>query len=508
MRRHDEAVHGWFGGLLVDYGTVSGTVRNQVPILRVMASPDRAWAALENILVSQKWVAGANDDERRKNARQDFDTLPLPFLSIERADPQPYLDGGGVPKRFRRQRFVGGTQQWEEHAWPGSYRTEYRATFWSSKRYTMEWMREWIFSQLGKLGAAEPEVFIQVQHADPWGPLPQALHFDGSADLSELEGDKPRYLRSEWTFTLNTLHFRAPVGVTDFQDTVAVGAAFADEVDSTLIALEDLTGVDLFPATLSGNLYQPYYPPPLIPTRWPKAGSATVANSTVTPDDRPDRGALLVTVETPSDQVDLLNRPVKLDTNGYAILSYAFQYLSDVAVDLDVQQHDGTNMTAPVWTRVDKQTLPVAAEWSRVHGFTLVSQPIFDLAIIGTGSLARSRFAQLRVKHVHSGTKASPTSSSVVSGNTRYLWTGVLAQPYLVAVVFTAAAGSGTVTIENDQASPDFTRSEAVNTSTQRSVVFLVQPKATSIVLRVPLALTIDAVYLQRYDGGYGGNDV
>lgn len=508
MRRHDEAVYGWLGGLLVDYGTVSGVARNQVSVLRVMATPDRAWAAVVNQLVAQNWIAGATDADKRTNVALDHDVLPLPFVSIERDDPQAYVEGGGVPKRFRRQNFLGPTQQWEEHGWPGSYRTTYRVTLWTNKRYTIEWMREWIFSQLGRIGAAETEVFLTVQHAAPWGPMLQALRFEGAANLSELEGDKPRYMRSEFTLTLNTLHFRQPTAVADFQDTVAVGAAFAAEVDPVLEDLTTLDGVDLAPVIESGNLYQPYYPPPLIPTRWPKAGAATVANSTVTPDERPDRGALVLSVTASGDQVDLCNRPIKLDTDTQALVSYSFQYLSDAAVALDVQQHDGSNMASPTWTRVDQQTLPVAATWTRVHGFSLVTQPIFDLALIGTGVLATLRIAKLRVKHVHSGTKVAPTSTTVAMGESRNVWTGLAPGTYLIVVALTSAAGSGTVTVEDDQTTPAYSKAEAINTASQRSAVFLVQPKVDSLVVRVPVALTIAAVYLQRYDGAYGGNDV
>lgn len=508
LRVHDEAVYRWLGGLVVDYGTVSGVARNQVSVLRVMATPDRAWADLVNQLVSQNWIAGATDEDKRANVKLDHDVLPLPFLSIERADPQPYLDGGGVPKRFRRQNFDGDQMQWEEHPWPGSYRTEYRVTLWSRKKYTMEWMREWLFSQLGQIGTGEAEVWIPVMHAAPWGTLQQALHCDGSSDLSQLEGDKPRDLRSEFTFTLNTLHFRLPTSTADPINTEVVAAAFTNDVFPTIDDLDDLTGVDLAPATASGNLYLPYYPPPLVPTKWPKAGAATVSNSTVTPDDRADSGALLLGVNASADQVDLVNRPLTLDLAGFAVLSYAFQYLSDAPVDLDLQQHDGSNMDTPVWTRVEKRTLPASAAWARVHGFTLVSQPIFDFALIGTGTVATLRIAKIRVKHIKSGTKAAPTGTSVVSGNNRLVWTGLLAQPYLIVVVFAFGAATGTVVANNDVTAPTYAVNDPVNTAFQHSSVVLIQPKDTSIELLVPLALTIAAVYLQRYDGGYGGNDV
>lgn len=508
LRRHDEAVYGWFGGLLVDYGTVAGTARNQVGILRVLAAPDRAWARVVDTLVSQNWIAGATAAIQRENVENDHDVLPLPFLSIERMDPQPYFEGGGVPKRFGRQNFLGSTQQWEAHPWPGSYRTEYRATAWTSKKYTMAWIQEWVMSQLGLIGAAENEVFLDVVHAVPWGTIKQALRFDSMTDLSNLEGEEPRYLRSEFAFTLNTLHFRPPSGTAETIDTIVVAAAFESEISASLVAVEDLTGVDLAPATASGNLFIPYYPPPLIPTHWPKAGAAVVANSSVTPNDQPERSALRIEVDDPADQVDLVNRPIELDGQSHAVLSYSFQYLADAAVSLDVQQHDGSDMVTPVWTRMALETLPPAATWTRVHGFTIVTQPIFDVAVIGTGVPAVMRVAQVRVRHIHSGTKAAPTSTSVVSGNNRHVWTGLTADPYLVAVVFTNAPAIGTVVIENDQTTPDYTKSDAVDTAEQLSAVFLVQPKTTSLVLLVPVALTIAAVYLQRYDGAYGGHDL
>lgn len=508
LRLHDEAIANWFAGLLVDYGTVSGTARNEVPILRTFATPDRAWAALENVLVAQGWIAGATDEERRENVKREFDTLPLPFLTIERVDPIPHPEGGGVPKRFRRQLWNGTTQQWEVHPWPGSYRTEYRATLWSAKKYTAAWLQEWVMSQLGLIGAAEAEVFIDVEHAEPWGTLKQALRMDGSNDLSELEGVQPRYQRHEISFTLNTLHFRQPTALVDFQDGVSTGAAFYGEVLPRIEAIEDLTGVDLAPATMSGNLYEPYYPPALISTRWPKAGGATVSNSTVTPDEVPDRGALKVGVTVAADQVDITNRPLGLDGDNHAIVSYAFQYLTDVPVDLDLQQHSGANMAAPTWTRVDLQRLPISEDWSRVHGFSLVTDNIFDLALIGTGTLATLRIAKIQVKHVRSGTKVSPTSTTPVGFNNKHVWTGLQPGAYLIAVGFTSTPATGTITIEDDQLTPTYTNTDVIDTTKQRSSVFLVQPASASIALLVPLALSIAAVYLQRYDGGYAGSDL
>lgn len=508
IRIHDEAFNFWLGHMTVDYGSISGISRPAFPILRIMAAPDRVWASTVEQLVKQGWIDAPTVAAMREKAANDFAVLPLPIVSIVRADPVPYPEGGGVPKRFRRQQFLQPTQQWAEHPWPGSYRTEYRATFWSAKRYTEAFMREWVMSQLGQLGAADTEVFIPVQHGEPWGTLSQALKYESSSDLSNLEGEEPRYIRYEMTFTLNTLHFRPASATYDFQDTIATGVAFMEDVDATEEDPLDQPGTDLVPAWASGNLYAPYVSPPLIPTRWPKAGDATVANSTVTPDGRPDPGALVLDVSDPADQVDLLNRPIKLDADDHAVLSVAFKYRSDAAVDLDVQQHDGSDPTTPTWSRRAIFGLPASPDrWLRFNQFTVVTEPIFDVAFIGTGVDATLRVAGTKVRHIHSGTKLTPTSS-VVLGNVRYAWAGLTDQPYLVLAVITPAAASGTLTIENDGVSPSYTKAVSIDDTLQLSAVFLVQPKTTSLVLRVPVAFTIAAVYAQRYDGGYAGHDL
>lgn len=508
FRRHDEAIYFWLGGMLVDYGAIAGVAHPNFPILRVFASPDRAWASVVETLVKQGWISGVDAEAKRTNAKNDFAVLPLPLVSIVRGDPVPNPEGGGVPKRFRRQQFDETTQQWKEHPWPGSYRTEYRVTFWSAKRYTEVFMREWIMSQVGRIGAGESEVFIPVVHAEPWGTLLQAIKAESSSDLTELEGEAPRYIRFEFVFNLNTLHFRLPTNTYDYQDTIAVGAAFLDGVDPSVTDPLSQPGVDLAPATQSGNLYVPYYPPPLIPIRWPKAGNATVANSSVTPTGRQDPGALVIEVTDPSDQVDLTNRPIHLDLTGRAILSVAFQFKSTDATALDLQQHDGSVPAAPVWSRVGYFPLPASPEaWLHFHQFVLATDVIFDLAFIGTGVDATLRIAGANVKHIHDTTHVVPTSS-VVLGNTRFAWTALEQRPYLVVLAITPTNATGTATVEDDDTSPGYTKSVFLDDALQRSVVFLVQPKASSLVVRIPISFTIAAAYAQRYDGGYAGHDL
>lgn len=516
IRRHDEAFDAFLGQLRVDYGPIAGVSRPNHPILRTMASPDRAFATMEEVLVKTGWIAGGTPTEQRTNA-DAFAVLPLPFATIERGEPTPDLLASGVPKVWRTGQFNQATQEFEQHQWPGMYKLEYRVTFWGLKRYTEAWIREFLMAQFGRIGAGESEVFLMVTHPDPFGPLRQALHYDSSSDLSALEGDdSQRFIRWEVAFTLNFVFLRAPLLA---PADIAGASGGLDYLDQVVPASEDLTvqgdgedpldqpGVDFSEAitSQSHNLYRPYTFPSNV-NQWPLAGDATVEFPARMP------GVLRVRVTAPTDQADITNRPVRLDLQGVALLSVAFQYLADDPVGLDVFSNPGTHVppAAPVWKSALQDTLPAQAHWTRVQRFTLVTQPIMDVSIRGTGVDADAFFRRIDVRHLRSGTKIAPTTTTPVAGPaTQYDWTALTArQPYLLVVVLTATGASDTLTAEDDVTSPVFTKTEAVDDAVHQGAVILLQPQATSLRLVVPDTLTVAQVYAQRYPGVFAGHEL
>lgn len=504
LRRHDEAFSNWLQGLSVDYGNISGSDKTHHPILQVMASPKRAYARVVQQLVSQGWIVGADLIAKLENAN-DFAVLPLPVASWERVDDFTHFDHAGVPKRFNRGRFLAATQEWQEHPWPATYQTEYRLNFWSHKRYTMNYLVEWVMSQLGPIGAGESEVFLPVVHADPWGTHLQALKYDTAASLSDLEGEGQRYLRKEYSFRFSVKHFRLPTSTSGPICVVQPQyALLADGVDA-----DDLTAIDFAPLSESGNLFSLFTEPKLFSSEWPKSGTnATVAHSVLTPtDNRNDPTALKIGVTASTDVVEVASKPVWLDGSSRALLSVSFQYQSDEATQLEVWQRDGTQ-DPPVWTSVKLLPLPAQSDWTRVHFFTVLTQPIFDITLVGAGSAAVVRLAQIRVRHLFEGTTIAPGAPVVGGSTTTYEWTGLTDDPHLVVVAFTASGASGTLQLDDDSSSPSASRTETFDDSQQLGAALLSQPLTSTLLLTVPNGLSIAAVYAQRYDGAYAGHEL
>lgn len=516
IRRHDEAFDAFLGQLRVDYGAIAGTARPNHPILRTMASPERAFSAMTEMLVKTGWIAGGTLPQQR-DAADAFAVLPLPFATIERGEPTPDLLASGVPKIFRRGQFNQATQEFEQHQWPGMYKLEYRVTFWGLKRYTEAWIREFLMAQFGRIGAGESEVFLMVTHPDPFGSLRQALHYDSSSDLSTLEGDdSQRLIRWEAAFTMNFVFLRAPLVPPPEIAGAGGGVPYLDQV---VPASEDLTvqgegedpldqpGADFSEAitSQSHNLFSPYTLPSNV-SAWPVAGNATVELPARLP------GVLRIRVEDPTDQADLTNRPVGLDPQGVALLSVAFQYLADDPVGLDVFSNPGTHAhpAPPVWKSALQDTLPAQAHWTRVQRFTLVTQPIMDVSIRGTGVEADAKFRRIDVRHLRSATKIAPSTTTPVAGPaTQYDWAALTPrQPYLLVVVLTATGASDTLTAQDDVASPVFTKTEAVDDAVHQGAVILLQPQDVSLRLVVPDTLTVAQVYAQRYPGVFAGHEL
>jgi len=510
LRRHDEAFSAWLSDLTVDYGDLGGSAKLNHPILQVMAGPQRAFAALWVLLVKQGFVVGTDADEYRDNAKA-FPVVPLPLASFERIDTNPHAEYDGVPKRFRTQVFRQGTLEHESHPWPGMYQTTYRLNLWCRKRYTMVYMKEWLFSELGQLGTAGTEVWLNVEHGDPWGTLRQALKMSSMSDLSQLEGeDDQRYFRIEIDLTFNTTHFRTAAETQPYFDTLDPHSSWQDNVAGTdgIITDPDPLGDEFRPVTESLNLYQPYVTPSLVATQWPTAGNATIGVSSLAPEGALANSALVVGVTDPTDIVDFVNKPMHL-SSGRGILYIHFRLLSDEDVVLDVFQNDGAHTpgSTPTWESCRQITLPAQSEWKRASYFALITQPIFDVSVRGSGAAAVARFGNIVVRRLLPGTEIAPSTGPVVDGSDNvYTWTGLETRPYLIVVPLTS--GTGTAQAENDDTAPTVTVPEALDDSLNQGAVLLIQPLSTSLALRVSTSLTIATPYAQRYDGTHAGHEL
>lgn len=207
IRIHDEAILNWLAKCKVDYGTISGVDRNNTSILRVFAAPHRAFATTVDQLVQQGWVQESDPAISNARATYDWPVLPLPILTIERDDPIISNELANPAAVFRGGGVDPVTGHVQDLPYPRHYLTQYRVTLWSEKRYTHAHFMEWLMSEIGHVGAWQREVLIPVQHGLPWGTLAHALRYQGSADLSDLEGFEARHIRSQISFTLRSWFF-------------------------------------------------------------------------------------------------------------------------------------------------------------------------------------------------------------------------------------------------------------------------------------------------------------
>ena len=375
MRVHDVAFYQWLAGLQVDYSDLGGSAKPSFPILRVYASPMRAYASIVDLLVEQGFVEGANAEEMRKNAEQDFAVLPLPVATIERDEPtnDPELPGGPT-KELRRMEWDGIESRFIKHPFPAHYRTDYRVTLWCIKRYTDAFMREWLYSQLGQRGWAENELYIVVDHKEPWGQMWHALRFTGSTDLSDLEGEGARYIRKEYAFSLRTWLMK-PVRDGDYPVEIS-GRDFVAEAEGGVA----LDSTDM--SVQSSNLFRVPVSIPRLQELWPLDGDATIETSEEFPNNLGSYIpiTLKIGVADQDDRAHIIETPSDLDVGGLDLFSVAFQYKAEGRVELEIMQRDLASDTV---SSADSLILPAASRWTRVHFFSLVSKGSYLARIAG-----------------------------------------------------------------------------------------------------------------------------
>jgi hypothetical protein len=141
--------------------------------------------------------------------------------------------------------------------------------------------------------------------------------------------------------------------------------------------------------------------------------------------------------------------------------------------------------------------------------FTLVKQPIYSQAIVGTGVASVAHLADVEVRHVRTLAKTAPTSATPAGGVTTHAWSGLTDSVYLLVIVFDeTAGGSGVVIVRDDATLPASTRVFTVDVSTQVGFVVVAAPVSASLEVEVPDALTVDDIYVQTYAAPYVLSDI
>ena len=507
MRVHDVAFYEWLGTLLVDYGDLGGSAKEHFPILRVSAAPHRAYAAVVDLLVGQGFITAATAAEMREAAKEDFAILPLPIATIERDEPVPDPELPGTPtKTIRTMEWDGASETYITHRHPAHYKTEYRVTFWMQYKYTEAFIREWIMGQCGNKGYAENEFPLTVDHGDPWGSMVHAVKVTGSSDQSDLEGENPRYIRKEYTFSVRTWVMRLEEDGGELVE--KTGADTYENIGDDGVLLDSAPGMDV----QSDNLFAIRIPPVRFTELWPVEGNATVDRSIeFPPDTPPTRGmpfTMLMNVAEQADKVLLIETPTRLDSDGFDIFSISFQYRATGRVELEIEQRD---LTLDTVSSADSLILPATSLWKKVHFWSVVNSGSYLARIAGITNQPDQEVyvSDISVHRVYPQTKIDPTDSQDLGDEVKYRWFSLATRPYLCIIATTSTTGgTNIITLEDDAAAPAHTVQRSLDSSVQVGLVFLTQPKSDSLALRVPKTTVVEAVYIQQFDGPYNGHTV
>jgi len=201
IRAYDKAIFDWFEPLECDYGLLPQPHAVKEPryrsVLRLIASPARAFAEVKTILVEQKWVEGDTEEQRRERV-EEWKVPPLPMISIQRVDEQPDPMRSTVPVDWT---FKDGTLTASKYPAPTPWNFTYDIEIWSLYRPAAVHIREWIMAQLGEKGTKPFDFLLSVEHDSPWGTQVHTSNVSGFADSSDLEVESDyRFIR--WTFTI------------------------------------------------------------------------------------------------------------------------------------------------------------------------------------------------------------------------------------------------------------------------------------------------------------------
>jgi hypothetical protein len=361
-------------------------------------------------------------------------------------------------------------------------------------------------SHCGNKGAAENEFFIDVDHEDPWGTMKHAVKFTGSTDQSDLEGEGPRYIRTEYTFRVRTWIMRPSEEGAELVE--KTGADTYEDIPDDGVLLDTAPGMDV----QSDNLFAIRIPTVKFSDLWPVEGDATVERSLEFPPDiAPTRGmpfTMRMFMEDQADKVFIAETPTKLDGDGYDVFSISFQYKATGRVELEIQQRD---LVTDIVTSADSIILPASGLWQKVHLWSIVNEGSYIAKIAGIPNQPEQEVhvSDIRVNRVYSQTKVDPTDSQDLGDEIKYRWFSLATRPYLCIITTTSTTGgTNIITLEDDAAAPAHIVQRPLDSSVQVGLVFLTQPKSDSLALRVPKTTVVSAVYIQQFDGPYNGHTV
>lgn len=212
---YDQAIYNWLDNLKIDYGEIAGVPRRQFGILRVLATPKRAFSRMENVLVRKGWLDPTDPGSGSGTAEdslKSYQRIPLPFVSIY-VQP-PILD----PIResvanFRHSNPSLSELTSQQHPYPTPITIPIQLDFWMKKKFTAIYIYEWLYSNISKRGTYNNEFMLRVTPLDHegqavWGEKMIPVTIDSMDDAANLEpGEDDRVLRTTVALTMSAWIF-------------------------------------------------------------------------------------------------------------------------------------------------------------------------------------------------------------------------------------------------------------------------------------------------------------
>jgi len=222
LRSYDELVYHWLDGLKVDYGELGGDPKRNFGILRVYATPNRAYASMEDLLVRKGWLNPDTPGDGSGGAvpdagRRSYMKIPLPFASITRS--APVFDTTRSLTKMQLSYYSEDFDHALKFKTPSPYNIPYQIEFWCKTKFTEIHILEWITSQIDGFGLGHTEFFLKYSpkfgmppnEIQPFGTKLITVVIDDMSDNSDLEpGEGDRQLRFSVQLTLKAWFFLPP----------------------------------------------------------------------------------------------------------------------------------------------------------------------------------------------------------------------------------------------------------------------------------------------------------
>lgn len=188
FRVYDQGISNWINNIAIINGDI-------VP--HVMASPQRAFSAMRDVLVTQNKLP---EDAT-------LDMIPLPFISIQRGSPALNLKYWSRAN-MRNLRFTDSSKKYTQQAhFPQPFLLPYTIEVWSK----LVQSDAELFDRL-MLTFASSMAYMMVTHKEPWGDRFTAIHLDSIDNNSKLEGGEldEREIRHTFNVTVEAWLFFDP----------------------------------------------------------------------------------------------------------------------------------------------------------------------------------------------------------------------------------------------------------------------------------------------------------